>query len=76
MRTTVDIDDPILRAVKSLAAQRGESMGRVVSDLLARALVRDEARSVRNGLPVFTPNAESPPATLELVNRLRDGDEA
>lgn len=75
MRTTVDIDDPILRAVKSLATQRGEPMGRVISDLLARALVRDEARSERNGLPVFPRKPDSPPATLELVNRLRDGDE-
>ena len=38
MRTTVDIDDPILKEVKSLGKKEGKSLGRVVSDLLARSL--------------------------------------
>lgn len=38
MRTTVDIDDPILKEVKALGKKKGESLGRIVSDLLARGL--------------------------------------
>jgi hypothetical protein len=38
MRTTIDIDDPILRDLKALQAREGKSLGRLVSDLLAKAL--------------------------------------
>ncbi|MDP2156667.1 MAG: antitoxin [Nitrospirota bacterium] len=38
MRTTIDIDDPILREVKKLQKIEGKSLGQLVSDLLARAL--------------------------------------
>ncbi len=38
MRTTVDIDDPILKEVKSLGKKEGKSVGRIVSDLLASGL--------------------------------------
>ena len=38
MRTTIDIDDPILKEVKKLQKTEGKSLGRLVSDLLARAL--------------------------------------
>jgi hypothetical protein len=40
MRTTIDIDAPILREVKALQRKQGRSMGRVVTDLLADALAR------------------------------------
>jgi len=40
MRTTLDIDAPILREVKALHAREGRSMGAVVSELLAEALAR------------------------------------
>ena len=38
MRTTLDIDDPVLHELKRLQAKEGKSLGRLVSDLLARAL--------------------------------------
>lgn len=38
MRTTVDLDGPILRALKRLQKVEGKSLGRLVSDLLALAL--------------------------------------
>jgi hypothetical protein len=40
MRTTLDIDDPILREVKAIHEREGRSMGSVVSELLAEALAR------------------------------------
>lgn len=38
MRTTLNIDDPLLKELKRLQAQQGKSLGRLVSDLLAQAL--------------------------------------
>jgi hypothetical protein len=38
MRTTIDIDDPILREVKAIHEKEGRSMGAVISELLAEAL--------------------------------------
>ena len=40
MRTTIDIDDPILKELKKLVQKEGKSLGRAVSDLLAQALQR------------------------------------
>jgi hypothetical protein len=38
MRTTIDIDDPILHDLKRLQQREGKSLGRLVSDLLAQSL--------------------------------------
>ncbi len=38
MRTTVDIDDPILKDLKKIQRKEGKSLGRLISDLLAQAL--------------------------------------
>ena len=37
-RTTVDLDAPILRELKRLQAREGQSLGRVISELVAEAL--------------------------------------
>lgn len=38
-RTTLDIDKPILEEIRQLHRKENKSMGRVVSDLLAQALM-------------------------------------
>ena len=38
MRTTLDIDDPILKEVKAIHQREGRSIGAIVSELLAEAL--------------------------------------
>lgn len=43
MRTTIDIDDPILRDLKRLQRREGKSLGRLVSDLLAQSLAAQRA---------------------------------
>lgn len=43
MRTTVDIDDPILKDLKRIQKREGKSLGRLVSELLAQALGQREA---------------------------------
>ncbi|MDT8450649.1 MAG: hypothetical protein RQ847_10820 [Wenzhouxiangellaceae bacterium] len=45
MRTTLDIDDEVLAAAKELARRQGTTAGRVVSDLLRRALTTCESAS-------------------------------
>jgi hypothetical protein len=42
-RTTVDIDQPILRDLKRLQKREGKSLGRLMSDLLAEALSRRQS---------------------------------
>ncbi len=38
MRTTIDIDDPILKDLKKIQEKEGKSLGRLISDLLAQAI--------------------------------------
>jgi hypothetical protein len=52
MRTTIDIDDPILRDLRRLQRHEGKSLGRLVSDLLAQSLARQ-----RRAEPIGAPFA-------------------
>ena len=53
MRTTLDIDDSILRELKQLQTKEGKSLGRLVSDLLARALKEDSASPTATAPPIW-----------------------
>ena len=44
-RTTIDIDDPILKEIKAIQKREGRSMGKIVSQLLAEALVKQKAKA-------------------------------
>ena len=44
MRTTLDIDDPVLKDLKRLQQRQGKSLGRLASDLLALALTETRKR--------------------------------
>jgi Arc/MetJ family transcription regulator len=72
MRTTIEIDDDLLAAVRSLGAQRGQTLGRVICALLRKALRPSRRRDVRNGVRVFESVRGAPVPTLELVNAARD----
>ena len=41
-RTTIDIDDPILNEIRAIQKREGRSMGKVVSQLLAEALIKQK----------------------------------
>jgi hypothetical protein len=45
MRTTIDIDDPILKELKRLQRRERKSLGRLVSDLLAQSLANSRNRA-------------------------------
>ena len=66
MRTTVDIDDPILREIKALHEKEGRSMGAVVSELLADALAR---RRVARRRPAFRWTSRPMNALVDLADK-------
>lgn len=72
MRTTLNLDDDVLGAVKAFAAGRSLALGKAVSVLVRRGLtVRCPTRKV-NGLLVFDPPANSTPITAAHVRRIED----
>ena len=74
MRTTVDLDDAVLAAAKSIARDEGVSLGVVLSRLAKQGLERRATISNPTGFPVFAADPQARPITLELVNAHRDGD--
>jgi hypothetical protein len=53
MRTTVDLDEDVLQAVRVLARERGLTFGVVLSELARQALKPSTSFGTRNELPVF-----------------------
>ena len=72
MRTTVDIDEDVLMAAKSISAQKDSTLGKVISDLVQQALAPKRPPSMRSGVPVFPQRKNAKIVTMDLVNRLRD----
>jgi hypothetical protein len=68
MRTTVDIDDPILREVKAIQEKERRSMGAVVSELLADALARRRASSSKVR-PPFRWTSRQMKALVDLADK-------
>jgi len=74
MRTTLDIDDDVMAAARSLAAQRRDSIGKVISDLARQTLMKRQKVTTRSGVPLIPVKKDAPPVTMEMVNDLRDSD--
>lgn len=76
MRTTLDIDDPVLHAVKEIARRESRSAGAVASDLIRRALsqssINAQDPAPRHGFRPFAAGTWDARVTNEEVNRLRD----
>jgi uncharacterized protein YicC (UPF0701 family) len=68
MRTTIDIDDPILKEVKRLQRREGKSLGRLVSDLLAQSLATAKAAE-KEEPPVFQWLAKPMRARIDLADK-------
>ena len=74
MRTTINLEDDILRAARALARERGHSLGTVLSDL-ARKGLRPQAPSAYEGdFPVFQVREDAPPLTPEMVEGALEDD--
>lgn len=72
MRATVDLDEGILGLVKQLAAERKESLGKVLSSLVRLSLSREAAGPVRNGIRLWEPLPGKVSMNVGEINRLRD----
>ncbi|MBU3724846.1 MAG: antitoxin [Burkholderiaceae bacterium] len=69
MRTTLDIDDPILKDLKELQAQEGKSLGRLASDLLAQAISEKRKAHTLVSEPAFHWHAQSMTPRLDLADK-------
>lgn len=67
MRTTIDIEAPILADLKALAEHEGKTLGRTASELLARALV--DARRRAPAPPPFRWIAQPMGVAVDLADR-------
>lgn len=75
MRTTLDLDDDILQAAKELAESRRTTAGKIVSELVRKALQAPASPvRVRNGVPLISRSLGAPVMTMKLVNELRDAE--
>jgi hypothetical protein len=72
MRTTVNIEDDLLAAAKSLARARSQTLGQVISELIRKGLHTSRSTSTRSGFPVFDVPAGAHPITLEDTKQLED----
>lgn len=78
MRTTLDIEEPVLEALKELARRDGRTAGAVASDLIRRALSQPagvagvQEPAARHGFRPFPAATTEDRVTNEQVNRLRD----
>jgi len=72
MRTTINLDEDVMRAVRSLAKERGESLGAVVSSLIRKALRAPAEITYSGDFPVFQVREDAPPITPEMVEAARE----
>jgi hypothetical protein len=74
MKATLEIDDDLLERAEQIARERGETTGKVVSDLLRKSI--DPAQPVmKNGFEIFPDrDASAPYPDLHTLNLWRDDD--
>ena len=70
VRTTLTLNDAVLRQVKEYAESRNLTLGEAVGDLVQRALTVPRATKQVNGLQVFDLGEESPRVTSRKVREL------
>jgi hypothetical protein len=76
MRTTVDLDEDVLRVVKHLAQEREQSLGRVLSDLVKRGLgPRGDIAVSKGFIPVLPRKPGARPVTSQHVRELLESED-
>jgi hypothetical protein len=74
MRTTLDLDEDVLNAAREIARAHGTTVGRVISELVKKALHADAIARIRNGVPLLPRRSGSASRpTMDFVNSLREG---
>jgi len=72
MRTTLSLDDDVLREVKAYAESRDVAIGKAVSELVRRGLHAPLQTRVVNGFHVVELPPGSPPISTEDVKKLQE----
>lgn len=74
MRTTLDLDDRVLASARTLAQEKGISLGSAVSELALRGLrpMRASSTGQTSPFPTFPDVAEADPVTPEMVRDALD----
>ena len=72
MRTTFNIDEDILQAVRRLAEAEKKTRGEVLSELARKGLRPAAPRRSHRGFPVFDVSEGAPPITPEMVREVLD----
>jgi hypothetical protein len=74
MRTTLDIDDDVLAAVKELAEMRRKTAGQLLSEVVRDALIPRRHYKERNGVPIIQrpPGVPRRIVTTADVKRLQE----
>ena len=73
MRTTIDLDEDLIRTAKTIAEVRGQTLSRVVNDLAWKALSPGpDDFTFKNGFPVLSVPPGARPVTSEHVAELLD----
>jgi hypothetical protein len=68
VRTTIDIDDPILKEVKRRQRLEGKSLGRLVSDLLAQSLAASRP-ATESPAPAFRWRSKPMRARIDISDK-------
>jgi len=78
MRTTLDIDEDVLLAIKELSKRSKKSAGEVLSDLARQALTSTSSQTSESvtpyGFPLI-PKKSDAVVTVEHINRLLEDSE-
>lgn len=71
-RTTLTLDNDVLVLLRRRAEVTGESMGKIVSELIRESSAADYGEEEELPPYAIPRRKGAPPVTMELVNRLRD----
>lgn len=72
VRTTLQIDDDLYQAAKSMATAESRTIGKVISSLLRKALQPPHYRETDEDIPSFRVSENAPPLTLEMVREANE----
>jgi len=74
VRTTLDIADDVIHAVKERARREKRTAGEVLSDLARAALVRGSIPEAESFYGFHPFPSRGPAVSNELIDRLREGE--
>lgn len=76
MRTTVDLDEDLLRVAKDLAEEKRQSLGRVLSDLARKGLEPEgKVSAVRGVIPILPRKPGGRPVTSQHVKEFLEAED-